>query len=533
MRLHLTLALITALALVITLRATRHPRFTFANVQELAEKRAAATYVAPPEVLPPQLKGLTPQQEAGIFWKDKYRLWRSKGLPFQVDFYHPLAGNPQPHLAPEMNSVDSKGAHRLAYSPAYFNFLNLTFNPPLPANLGYAGFYVRYPLRTADNPKPGGLNGFFSAMGATYFRTLAEDQVYGLSARGLSINSVDEKKEEFPAFTDWWLCEPGSRDTQLILYALMDSPSVTGAYRFAIRPGSVTSVDIDADLYFRHQVDQLGLAPFSSMYEFGENAKNHFGDNVHPEIHDSDGLIFNTSAGGWIWRPLAQTTQRQVYNFLDENPKGFGLVQRDRDFQHYQDLDLKYNVRPSVFVTPHGDWGKGAVQITQAVTNNTNTDNVVAQWHPDRTFRPGEHYHVSYTIDWYMNDANRPPLAYVTATLINDPAPAPPTPAIPTPATNAPSASAKPTCHRLVAGQPSATAARAHAGRHHAGAIPGRLCGRRHRERRTEPGARRGTHLQPARDRGTGNARGKKTATAIHGAPLSPSCRRNTSSQRN
>jgi len=434
MRLHLTLAIITILALAITLRTEKKHRFTFAQVEQIAQNLSAAKYVALPEVIPPQLKKFTPQQDAGIFWKDTYRLWRKQGLPFQVDFYHQLNSNPLPHIAPAVFTVDRKGSHPWLYSPRFFNFLDLSakppvpfdFNPPLPANSGYAGFYVRYPdLGIGSNANS--LDGFFSVLGESYFRVIAKDQVYGLSARGIAINtSVDNKPEEFPAFTDWWLQEPAQNATSLVLDALLDSPSVTGAYEFTLHPGAVTSVDVHASLFFRQAVDRLGIAPFSSMYLFGENAKNHFGDNVHPEIHDSDGVLMNTGKDEWIWRPLGQDTQLQLNNFIDENPKGFGLVQRDREFQHYQDLEMKYNVRPSAWVTPHGNWGKGTIQLIHRPSNDFNTDNVVLLWNPAQAVKAGDHLDMSYTIDFYMNDANRPPLAYCKQTLINCPAPPPP-----------------------------------------------------------------------------------------------------------
>jgi glucans biosynthesis protein len=239
---------------------------------------------------------------------------------------------------------------------------------------------------------------------------------------------LDNKAEEFPEFTDWWLQEPAGNANALVLDALVDSPSVSGAYEFTIHPGGVTSVDVHASLFFRQKVDRLGIAPFSSMYLFGENAKNHFGDNVHPEIHDSDGVLLHTGKDEWIWRPLGQDTQLQLYNFLDENPKGFGLIQRDRDFQHYQDLHMLYNVRPSAWVTPRGEWGKGAVQLIHRPSNDFNTDNVVLMWNPAQAVKAGDHLDLNYTIDFYMNDAARPPLAYCKQTLINCPAPPPPPP---------------------------------------------------------------------------------------------------------
>ncbi len=442
MRLHLTLALITVLALLITLRSEKKHHFAFAQVEELAQKRAAAKYIPLPDLLPPQLKKLTPQQDAGIFWKDTARLWRKKGLPFQIDFYPQLNSNPTPHIAPQINTVDRKGSHQLPYSPTFFNFLDvsvnppapLVFNPPLPRDLGYAGFYIRYPdMGIGSNANS--LDGFFSVLGGSYFRALAKEQVYGLSARGLALDTgIEGKAEEFPQFTDWWLQEPPQNATAMVMDALLDSPSVSGAYEFTIHPGAVTSVDVHASLFFRQNVDRLGLAPFSSMYLFGENAKDHFGDNVHPEVHDSDGVLMHTGKDEWYWHPLQQTTFLQLYSFLDENPKGFGVIQRDRDFQHYQDLTNKYNVRPSAWVTPHGNWGKGKIQLVQPNSRDVNTDNVAVFWWPDQPVKAGDHLDVSYTIDFYMNDAARPPLAYCRQTLINFPAPPPAPPLPPKPA---------------------------------------------------------------------------------------------------
>ena len=429
MRLHLTLALITTLLLVITLRPSERQRFTFAKVQATAQHLAQTPDVPLPDSLPPQLRKLTPAQELGVFWNDKYRLWRKNGLPFQVDFYH-LSN--EGTTSPKINMVDSRSARALPlpYSPAFFND-QVPIHPPLPPNLGYAGFYLRYPIN-----KPDSLDGFFSVLGASYFRVLAQDQVYGLSARGLAINAgLDGKPEEFPEFKEWWLHEPAPNSTEIVLDALLDSPSVTGAYEFKIHPGSVTSVDIHATLFFRQRVEWLGIAPFSSMYLYGENAPNHFG-NFHPEIHDSDGVLLNTGKGDWLWRPLGQEPFFQIYKFNDENPKGFGLVQRDRDFQHYQDLNLKYNVRPSAWVIPHGNWGKGSIVLAHRPSNDPNTDNVVLFWHPDQIPQAGERMECDYTIDFYMNDASLPPLAYAKETRIVHPAPPPELPTGTSPASS-------------------------------------------------------------------------------------------------
>ncbi|HEX4141706.1 MAG TPA: glucan biosynthesis protein [Candidatus Methylacidiphilales bacterium] len=470
MRLHLTLALITIVALVLTLRAEHRHHFTYAQVEKMAAARAAQPYVGLPDALAlaPQLRTLTPEEDAGIFSKETARLWRRKGLPFQIDFYHQLNSNPIPHISPRFRVVDAKGPHDpLPYSPSLFNFYNvrtnppqtLVFNPPLPNNLGFAGFYVRYP-DMAIGSNPGSLDGFFSALGASYFRAIAKDQVYGLSGRGIAINtSLDDPKvpEEFPVFTDWWLREPASTATQLVLDAIVDGPSVTGAYEFTITPGKVTSVDIKASLYFRKDVIRLGIDPFSSMYLFGENASDHFNDTAHQEIHDSDGLLIESGKEEWNWQPLSQSDDKrtgakgyqvQTYTFAEDKPKGFGLLQRDRDYQHYQDNVMLYNVRPSAWVTPHEGFDKGEVTLIERPSSDFNTDNVVMFWHPAEPIKTGDHKEFTYTIDFFMDDSSRPPLAYTRQTLVNVPAPPPPPPApftaTPTSTATPPSASAPP-----------------------------------------------------------------------------------------
>jgi len=451
MRLHVFLGLLTILLLYLTLRAERRHHFTFAQVEQMAKQRAEQPYIGMPDALAlaPQLRTLTPEQDAGIFSKETARLWRRKGLPFQIDFYHQLNSNPIPHIAPRFWIVDSKGVHNspLPYSPALFNFYkvqtnppqSLVFSPPLPNTLGFAGFYVRYP-DMAIGSNPGSLDGFFSALGASYFRAIAKNQVYGLSGRGISINtSLDDPKhpEEFPVFTDWWLREPSSTATQLVLDAILDGPSVCGAYQFTITPGTTTSVAINASLYFRKDVERLGIDPFSSMYLFGENASDHFNDTAHQEIHDSDGLLIESGKGGWDWQPLSQSDdkrtgakgyQLQTYSFPEDKPKGFGLLQRDRDYQHYQDNAMLYNMRPSAWVTPRDGFEKGEVTLIERPSSDFNTDNVVMFWHPAEPIKAGTHKDFNYTIDFFTDNSSLPPLAYTRETLINVPAPAPPAP---------------------------------------------------------------------------------------------------------
>ena len=82
-------------------------------------------------------------------------------------------------------------------------------------------------------------------------RASARDQVFGLSARGLAIDTAESWGEEFPWFREFWLVTPAPNAKELTIYALLDSPRVTGAYRFAVEPGEQTRVDVECRLFLR------------------------------------------------------------------------------------------------------------------------------------------------------------------------------------------------------------------------------------------------------------------------------------------
>jgi len=285
---------------------------------------------------------------------------------------------------------------------------------PLPPDTGYGGFRVHYSINN-----PNYLDEVIVFAGPSYFRSLAQSQVYGLSCRGLAINSgIYGLTEEFPVFTTFWLVQPDPHANELTFYALLDSPSVTGAYQFKLRPGTETQADVTATLYFRKPVEHLGIAPLTSMFWFGENTSNHFGD-YRPEVHDSEGALIANSRGEWLWRPLQNYPDIHFNSFEDENPKGFGLLQRDRNFDHYQDLEVNYQLRPSCWVEPLGDWGQGRVNLVQLPIPDETIDNIVLYWEPAKAPAAGDKMDVSYRLHWFMDDPRLPPLARVSATRVN------------------------------------------------------------------------------------------------------------------
>jgi glucans biosynthesis protein len=275
----------------------------------------------------------------------------------------------------------------------------------------FSGFRILYPI-----DKPDQLDEVVSFLGTSYFRPRAKSQIYGLSARGIAINTLG--KENFPAFTTFWLVEPTPNATEFKLYALLEGRDLTGAYEFRVQPGAETKIHVHARLFPRAKVQDVGFAPLTSMFWYGENTSNTFG-NWRPEVHDSDGLQIQRANGEWIWRPLAWSQQRQVNTYADQNPRGFGLFQRDRDFTHYQDLEANYHLRPSIWTQPEGDWGAGEVVLMQNAAKDEYIDNIVAYWRPKDGIRPGQPVDLSYTLTTFTQNNGLPPIARCISTRID------------------------------------------------------------------------------------------------------------------
>jgi glucans biosynthesis protein len=253
-----------------------------------------------------------------------------------------------------------------------------------------------------------------SFVGASYFRALCLKTVYGLSARGLAINTAEPEGEEFPVFEEFWIERPIAGAKHFVIYALMDSMSVAGAYRFVVTPGADTVMQVRAAVYCRKNPKVLGLAPLTSMFWHGENSGTTHGD-FRPEVHDSDGLMVFNGASEWLWRPLSNPKATRVSAFSDDNPRGFGLIQRDRKFESYQDLEAHYHLRPSAWVEPVGNWGRGSVRLAELSAPDETNDNIVAFWVPERLPPAGEAIEFEYKLHWF-SDQIRPPAGFVAST---------------------------------------------------------------------------------------------------------------------
>lgn len=338
-------------------------------------------------------------------WRDiRFRpdrsLWRDEKLPFQVQLFHPGLYFDR---SVRVNVVADGVARELPYSARFFDYGKNDFASKIPQDIGYAGIRIHAPLK---DPKY--FDELIVFLGASYFRALGRDNVYGLSARGLAIDTVEPSGEEFPHFTEFWLVKPAPDAKSLVIYALLDSKSVAGAYRFEVTPGVETMLDVEARLFLRRKPTKLGLAPLTSMFLFGENTTTHYED-FRPEVHDSDGLLLHFDGGEWLWRPIENTSRINAAGFQMHNPRGFGLIQRDRDFAVYQDIETRAELRPSAWVEPRGDWGDGRVELVEIPTATELNDNIVAYWVPAVLPEPGQPLVYAYRLFWYGDDPTRPP----------------------------------------------------------------------------------------------------------------------------
>lgn len=382
--------------------------FDASTVRQLARQLAQKPYKPPDASLPDNLKNLTYDQYRMIRFLPDKALWRSENLPFQVQFFH--RGFYYTNRV-DVSQVDQGKSIRIRYSPSLFSFGAVP--PPDPQlDLGFAGFRLHAPINRPD---------YFDEvavfLGASYFRAVAKNQIYGLSARGLGINTGDAKGEQFPTFKSFWIERPQPGNTSIVVHALLDSESTAGAYRFTIRPGNTTVFDVEMALYPRAQITQAGIAPLTSMFLFDANDRRGV-DDFRPAVHDSDGLMVHNGHGEQLWRPLANPLDLQVSAFADTNPRGFGLLQRQRDFRTYEDLEAHYERRPSLWIEPIGDWGDGEVELIEIPSKEEIHDNIVAFWRPREPLHEKGEYQFTYRMHWGAANPQPMPLAQVMTTRI-------------------------------------------------------------------------------------------------------------------
>jgi glucans biosynthesis protein len=382
--------------------AAQAAAFGFDDVAREAQTLAQSPWRKPPP-LDVRRAGLEYDEYRKLRHRPDRAWWRAQKLPFQMQFFTTGRTNARALRLHEV--VDGK-AQPLVVRNADFDFEGV-LNEPAQAAAPIAGWRVTYPLHRPD------LQDEVAAfLGASYFRALGQQQRYGLSARSLAIDTTGGAGEEFPELVAYWFERPAPDAREFSFYALLDGPRVAGAYRFVVTPGATTTVEVRARLFLRAPVAMLGIAPLTSMYLHGENQPSAVGD-FRPEVHDSDGLQIETAKGEWLWRPLTNPTGTFVTSFSLDSPKGFGLMQRDRAFASYEDAEARYELRPSAWVEPVGDWGAGRVELLQFRTPDETHDNIAAYWVPAATPKPGTPLDIAWRVHWQGAAKSAPPGAMV------------------------------------------------------------------------------------------------------------------------
>lgn len=373
--------------------------------RRLARELAEKAYRAPDNALPAPLNDLTYDQYRNIRFDPQRALWRNENLPFQLQAFH--RGFLYRDRV-ELFVVAEGQARPIAYDPSLFVFQDLPV--PQAQDIGFAGFRLHAPINRPDY-----YDEVCAFLGASYFRAVGRNLGYGLSARGLAIRTGDAAGEEFPAFRSFWIEKPRPGIDAITVHALLDSESAAAAFRFFIKPGEDTVFDVESTFYPRVDLAEAGIAPLTSMFLF--NAANRARiDDYRAAVHDSDGLMLATGRGEQIFRPLSNPRELQISVLGDVNPRGFGLMQRARGFVDYNDLEARYERRPSLWVEPIGDWGEGAVHLVEIPTNTEIHDNIAAFWRPKEPLKAKGEYRFTYRLHWLPQHLGDGALARFVAT---------------------------------------------------------------------------------------------------------------------
>ncbi|MGD9880211.1 MAG: glucan biosynthesis protein [Reyranella sp.] len=378
---------------------------SFEGVEKMAAKLAAEPYKEPASI-EGDMRRLDYDRYRALRARPGRALWQDVESPFRVEFFPAGFIYEKPV---QIVMVDGDKVTPLAIGPDQFDFSDTGLKEP-PRKLELAGFRLLHPLNRADK-----FDEVAAFLGASYFRAIGRGQVYGSSARGLAIDTgIGGKPEEFPLFRIFWLLKPAPDAKELTVWALLDSPGAAGAFSFTIRPGARTVIETRSILYMRNDVQVLGIAPLTSMYFSGKAQPTR--DDYRPEIHDADGLYLSTGKDERIWRPLSNPGALAVSAYQDRNPKGFGLMQRERNFDRYQDTGTQLEARPSLWVEPMGDWGDGEVRLVEIPSQAETNDNIAAFWVARQPARKGDRRDYAYRLTSLTDDTALSPAGRVVAT---------------------------------------------------------------------------------------------------------------------
>ncbi|TWI38211.1 glucans biosynthesis protein [Paracoccus sulfuroxidans] len=385
--------------------------FDFDSLVAIAQDYASKAYDAPRSELIGTFGELNYDQYRGIRFRRDADPWAGS-RDFWLDLLAPGAIFHEPV---EINLVDDGVVRPLKFDPHMFDFDPAQFPNGVDydtiGDMGWSGFRVRAPLN-----RPDVMDEFLVFQGASYFRAVARGTLYGQSARGLAIGTGSPEGEEFPIFRSFWIHRPGPQDRSVLVHALLDSKSVSGAYEFRVTPGAETTIDTRVALFPRNELSKVGIAPLTSMYWFGPADRVNI-DDYRPAVHDSDGLQMLTGAETRLWRVLSGPSTLQMSAFMDNDPLGFGLAQRSRDFETYKDAEARYELRPSAWIAPQDNWGKGTVTLIEIPVENEFNDNIVSYWQPSDPLKVGERHDFSYVLTFAPEPPDSAPISRVIETL--------------------------------------------------------------------------------------------------------------------
>ncbi|HEX5004987.1 MAG TPA: glucan biosynthesis protein G [Gemmatimonadales bacterium] len=389
-------------------------QFSFDMVIARAREAAASPYRRPLMKMGEPFADLSYDKYRAIRFRDDQRLFADTIRGFQMELLPP--GATFQDLV-EINLVREGMAEPIQFSTDYFHFDPDQFpysdgRAPsgLAADMGFSGLRFRSTIN-----RPGVWDEVAVFQGASYFRAIARDTLYGLSARGLSIGTGGPDAEEFPIFTAFWVHEPPPGARVLHLNALLDSDSVAGAFDLTLAPGTETVMQVQSVLFPRNEIATLGIAPLTSMFYFGPSRRAGV-DDFRNAVHDSDGLRIVNGSGERLWRPLRNPPAAETSLFIDENPRAYGLVQRARAFEDYEDAETHYERRASAWIEPGEGWGRGAVALVELPSADEFSDNIVACWRPEAPLPAGSEQRFSYRLTWGLVEPEQLPLARVVGT---------------------------------------------------------------------------------------------------------------------
>ena len=385
-------------------------RFSRDALVAAAKALAAAPYVAPESTLPDTLRDLDANAYAKIRFRPEMAIWSAERRGFAIELLHRgfvFA------TQVELFTVEDGRVLRIPYNPSLFDFGDL--KPPQPTDVtGFSGFRL-----SSQSSEPARFDPIAVFQGATFFRAIGTRQTFGQTARGLALNVADAAGEEFPLFRAFWIERPEADAKTLSVHALLDSDAVTGAYTLTMTPGDMTTIEVDCTLFPREDIQHVGVAPANAMYLFGVNDDAGM-DDVRLAAHDASGLQMLNGGGEWIWRPLQNPATLQISAFVDKDPRAFGLLQRSRNPETFEDAQHNYERMPSLWIEPLEPWGPGTIQLIEIPTDNDVNDNVVAYWRPEAALTAGGQYRFRYRMSWCWSPSRTPPLAIAQATRSGD-----------------------------------------------------------------------------------------------------------------